>query len=268
MKPVIEARWDDSLTDDSANFYLSSSLAPAADNLNTIYLYNRIRGQMVDVAALGANQSASTKLHVKMYATLGGAAKSHPVGGGVTVNAKPIITASWVETGVYSASFAYTGSETTLYPVWQTTAGAELHSGSAITVNSFSAAADNAETQYVTTITNLKASYTRKEVARFRLYIRNKDWSPTVYTTSTTAANSVIIPSAYWRLHRIKDDLEIFEYGTGSTNHTKLSYDQSGSYFDLDMSMLEAGYAYGLKFIYEIHGNYHEQPDTFKFRVD
>jgi len=268
LRPALEARWDSALTDDSANFYLSSSLAPAADNLNTVYLYNRIRGQLVDVAALGASQSTSTKLHIKVYPTLGSSAKSHPIGGGVTVNARPIVTASWVEQGVYSASFAYSGSETTIYPVWQTTAGAELHSGSAITVNTFGGSADNAETQYVTSITNLKATYTRSETARFRLYIRNKDWSPTVYTTSTTAANSTIVPTGYWRLRRVKDDMTVFEYGTGSTNHTKMSYDQSGSYFDLDMSLLEKGYAYGLKFIYEINGNYHEQPDTFKFRVD
>ena len=30
-------------------------------------------------------------------------------------------------------------------------------------------------------------------------------------------------------------------YGTGSQNHTMLSYDKSGSYFDFDMSMLESG---------------------------
>jgi hypothetical protein len=47
-----------------------------------------------------------------------------------------------------------------------------------------------------------------------------------------------------------------------------MSYDQSGSYFDLDMSLLENGYAYGLKFIYKINGNYHEQAESFKFRVD
>ena len=39
-RPVIEARWDSTLRDDRTNFYFSSSRAPAADNLNTIYFYN------------------------------------------------------------------------------------------------------------------------------------------------------------------------------------------------------------------------------------
>ena len=38
-RPYIEARWDSSIKDDRSNFYYSSSLAPAVDNLNTLYLY-------------------------------------------------------------------------------------------------------------------------------------------------------------------------------------------------------------------------------------
>jgi len=268
LRPSIEARWDSSKKDDSANFYASSSLASAADNLNTIYLYNRVRGQLADVAALGGSQSSSTKLHLKVYPALGGTAKTLPAGGGVASANDNTVTGSWVETGIYSASFAFTGSEATIYPVWAKTDGTELHTGSAITVKSHSASNNNVETEYVTTITNLKSSYTQDETARLRLFIRDKNWSPTIYTKATAALDSTIVPSAYWKLFRVKDDFVIFDYGTGSINHTKLSYDISGSYFDFNMSMLEKGYAYGLKFIYKINGNYHEQPETFKFRVD
>ena len=41
-RPHIEARWDSSIKDDRRNFYYSSSLAPAVDNLNTLYIYNNI----------------------------------------------------------------------------------------------------------------------------------------------------------------------------------------------------------------------------------
>jgi len=63
------------------------------------------------------------------------------------------------------------------------------------------------------------------------------------------------------------DEKDVISYGTGSLNHTRLSYDVTGSYFDLDMKMLETGYAYGIKFVYYINGAYQEQPETFKFRV-
>ena len=47
-----------------------------------------------------------------------------------------------------------------------------------------------------------------------------------------------------------------------------MSYDRDGNYFDLDMSLFEPDYAYGIKFIYNVNGNYHEQPEVFKFRVE
>ena len=52
-RPLIEARWDSRVTDNRENFYYSSSLAPAADNLNTLYLYNYIRGRLVNIPTVG-----------------------------------------------------------------------------------------------------------------------------------------------------------------------------------------------------------------------
>ena len=49
-KPVIEARWNSARKDDRGNFYYSSSLAPALENLNTIYLYNYVRGQLKNMS--------------------------------------------------------------------------------------------------------------------------------------------------------------------------------------------------------------------------
>ena len=49
-----------------------------------------------------------------------------------------------------------------------------------------------------------------------------------------------------------------------------MSFDESGSYFDLDMNMLEPGYAYAIKLAY-YNGSistWVEQSETFKFRVE
>ena len=51
--PRLEARWDSSIRDDSANFYVSSALAPELDNVNTIYLYNYVRGQLQNIPTIG-----------------------------------------------------------------------------------------------------------------------------------------------------------------------------------------------------------------------
>ena len=64
------------------------------------------------------------------------------------------------------------------------------------------------------------------------------------------------------------DNIEAVSYGTGSSLHTQLSYDVSGSYFDLDMSLLQPGYMYGVKLAYYVNQDWVEQSEIFKFRVD
>ena len=44
------------IKDDRSNFYYSSSLAPAEDNLNTIYLYNNIAGRLKNIPAVGTGE--------------------------------------------------------------------------------------------------------------------------------------------------------------------------------------------------------------------
>jgi hypothetical protein len=64
----------------------------------------------------------------------------------------------------------------------------------------------------------------------------------------------------------------VIGHDTGSTNNaaTQLSFDVSGNYFDLDMSMLEEGYSYkiGLAYYNGSVGSWIEQQETFKFRVE
>jgi len=78
-----------------------------------------------------------------------------------------------------------------------------------------------------------------------------------------------IIEDAYYRVYRVIDNLPIVPFGTGSTNNqfSRLSYDVSGNYFELDTSFLEPGYAYGIQFAYYLQGTYAEQPQTFKFKI-
>ena len=64
--------------------------------------------------------------------------------------------------------------------------------------------------------------------------------------------------------------MEIIPFGTGSSNKnfTRMSYDLSGNYFEVDTDFLEAGYSYGIQLAYYLDGQYREQPEVFKFRVD
>ncbi len=183
-------------------------------------------------------------------------------GGGVT----EIIGGLTADTGIYTASFALDTTASVIYDVWLT-GSTQFYTGS-IAVKSFTATVENPNSVYNTSIVNLKPSYSTKETARFRFFVRKQNWSPTIYNKATETLNSEVISSAYYRIFRISDNYEVIPYGTGSEQHTKMSYDQSGSYFDLDMSMLQKDYAYGLSLAYYLNGKYVEQPEVFKFRVE
>ena len=53
-----------------------------------------------------------------------------------------------------------------------------------------------------------------------------------------------IIKNLFYKITRIQDGYEVIPYGTGSKEHTKVSYDTDGNYFNLDMELLEKEYAY------------------------
>jgi len=281
-RPHVEARWDSSTKDDRGNFYSSSSLMGVLDNLNTIYLYNNVRGQLKDIPNIGKYDP----IYVALYTSASGGdqfttasvynLKGSGSGLQQAVGNENLITGGWAASGTYSASFALTTTASTIYDRWYSgSAGTALgsltvyHTG-AIDTQQVSASLINPTPQYASKITNLKSVYTRNETPKLRLFVREKDWSPNLYVKATSQVKPKIIEDAYYKVYREIDNLTVVDYGTGSVNlgYTRLSFDISGSQFDFDMSLLERGYSYGIKFVYYINGQYHEQPETFKFRVE
>ena len=251
-RPSLEARWDSSKGDDRGNFYASSSLATATENSNNIYLYNNIRGQLRNIPDIGTGA-----VYVNYYASLGA----------TTAINTTAVTGGYVDTGIYSASTVLDTTSSTVYDVWFS-GSTQYHTGSAITVKTFASADYNPDSQYVINVTNLLPSYATTDKSRIRLYIRDKGWSPTIYTTATAAISTKIVEKVYYSVKRVVDNLEVIPYGTGSSLETLMSYDTSGSYTDLDFSNFEKGYQYEITFRLYLQGRYIEPTDTFKFRVD
>ena len=283
-KPKLEARWDSSLKDQRGNFFYSSSLAPASDNLNTIFLYNYVRGKLRNIPNIGTDS-----IYVSVFS--GSSDNSAPFGSALEMVADGthvrdtnlfVITGSHVSTGIYKCSFAFTGSSDleTIYDVWfsgsstildASTATIQLHTGS-IEPKSFEASNINPSGKYVVSMPNLKETYSSAETERFRLYVRNKNWSPNIYTKTQLTPETLIIESASYQVTRTIDNKVVIPYGTGSNdnNYSMLSYDISGNYFDLDLSMLESGYTYALQYSFyeDSVSSYRQQPYLFKFRVE
>jgi len=313
-RPVVEARWNDAVKDDRGNFYFSSSLAPGIDNMNTIYLYNYVRGTLKEIPGLGDAKNIAVSIYSGsvggFYSDQGGgdgdnvAPSNYPVSGTTSENTGSVqvlsavaadnyppgdtdsinylvVTGGIVSAGIYSASFAFTGSELlkTIYDVWFTGSDHTTVSANNATTQYFTgtiaphtlkATTTVAKPIYYLNITNLKGKYRSDETARFNLYVRNKNWNPTIYTMANAVPESTTIVSASYRVFRTLDAYDAISYGTGSDLHTQLSYDVSGNYFDMDMNLLEPGYTYGLKFAFydsELSA-WTEQPEVFKFRVE
>ena len=270
-KPCIEARWDSATKDDRGTFFFSSSLATADENLNTLYFYNYFRGQLRNIPAVGTGN-----IYLSIYsgsaddsAPFGSRLEMVPDGTHVRSALATVVTGGYVSAGIYSASFATTGTLTTLYDVWHDNAGVEYHTGT-IKPEALDGSATAPDNTFASNITNLKNVYRGDETARFRVYTRQKDWSPTIYTKATAQAEVNIVESGSYEIYRVVDDLKVIPYGTGSLLHTQMSFDAAGSYFDLDMEMLEKGYMYGIKLAFYNNsvGSWVEQPETFKFRVE
>ena len=263
-RPVIEARWNSATTkDDRGNFYYSSSLAPASDNLNIIYLYNYVRGSLTNIPVIGTGS-----IFVSLYS--GSADNSIPSGSVLSIcNSKTVATGGYVSTGIYSCSVCMPSSSMdTLYDVWHS--GTTQFFTGTISPTLLQATQTISKPVYYCNITNLRSKYRGDEKARFNLYVRDKNWSPTIYTVASSTPDSTTIISASYRVFRVMDAFEAIPYGTGSDLHTQMSYDVSGNYFDFDMATLEAGYSYqiGLSYYNDSIGDWAEQPQAFKFRVE
>ena len=313
-RPCIEARWDSSIKDNAGNFNYYSPLIPVCENINTIYFYNIVDGQLKTIPALPSNQifvslysassdSAFTEKHsgaripspgqgtdylrAGTKLALKSASCSNWVrDGGTAMKGIPVASNSATEAtggqtqtpGIYSCSIALTASDNSaelnrLWAVWhaQNTSGARIEFYTAsITPRIIKPYSNNYQGRYVTSCPSLRGNYYKNENARFRFFIREKNWNPTVFVQATAEPKTKIIEDAYYRVYRVADNLPVIDYGTGSTsnNYSRLSYDISGNYFDLDMSGLQPDYAYGVKLAYYLNGTYVEQPESFKFRVE
>ena len=279
-RPVIEARWNSVRRDDRGEFYYSSSLATGDDNRNVLFFYNYIRGRLTDIPAVGKG-----KISVSLYS--GSSDNSVPSGsqlklsvtddsydGGVKTAADLNATGGWYKTGIYTCSLAITSSSQdfaplTIYDVWHS--GTTQYFTGAMQTKRFSGHSDIRDPIYYLNITNLRTRYYPSDRnVRFNLYVREKNWSPTIYTKATATAPSVSIMSASYRIFRTLDGYEAVKYGTGSNFSTGLSHDVSGNYFDFDMQLLEPGYEYAFKFAFydpELK-SWNEQDEKFKFRVE
>lgn len=271
-KPYIEARFDSSIQDDRLNLITSNPALTAAQNSKTIYYHNYVNGVLTDLDTspkfiLAVDQALTTS------AVFAKTSDHNATGSGA--NAEEITSDKVPNTtGVYSATFkiANNTNKTFLYEKWFKADGTLLrgHPSNPLTVgikNYYDIV--NQDSNYVVNILNLQNSYRQEDQVKFRIYTRKKSRNPNVYTVASSKASVDNIKEGWYKIVRVADNLEVIGYSTGSSpSHSKLSYDVSGSYFDLDMGILEKNYLYEISLLRKDQNRYVELQEKFRFRVD
>jgi len=245
--PALEARWESTVKDSRGEFYFSSNNLSSTDNNQNIYFYNKVNGSLKDLP----NNSVPV---VSIYNSSGS-----------------LLTASLpstkVKTGTYRCVFAITGSsEEELKDVWFS--GSIGYYTGSINALTRSFADTFVEPEYVLALNNLKASYKNIEKPSLRIFIREKDWSPNFYKVATKEIETKTLKNLYYKVYRIVDNFTIIDYGIEPIAYSLASFDKNGNYIELDMSMFEKGYAYGIKFML-LNGDIKtEFQNVFRFKVE
>jgi hypothetical protein len=236
-KPVIEARWDSQTTDHRKTFL--------SDVSNNIYLYNEVRGQLTNL---------DDPVTVKFYEELGG------------TEITSTTTVTNPETGVYEAEVTLTTAASTIYDVWSEN-GTEVVTGS-ITVLSQAPTGTPSVNDLVVSVLNNQDVHSAGQTSRFYFYIREKDWSPNIYTVATSRPDSKVYENLKFKISKVVTDEVIFDYNM-TDGSTTLSYDSNGNFFDLDISLLEPNYVYEIKLaLFNVMTkSYQELPFKHRFRV-
>ena len=202
QKPVIEARWDDSRKDQRGSFILSSSVLSSENRLSVAFYTASSGGAPIGVRAIVTD--------------ITGAATTAVEAGKLIENGNEI-------TGIYTASFATTSSFSELNDVWHS-GSTEFFTGS-FKPTSYKLLLEDRTEPYMSKITNLSSLYSTDDKPVFRVFVRPKRWQPTIYSVASVEIENTIIEDAYYKVFRIEDNLEVIPLGTGSTNHTRMSYD-------------------------------------------
>ena len=279
-RPSIEARYDLSIKDDRLNLVTASPVLTNAQNQKTIYYHHYVNGVLADLPApplfsLTVDKELTTSA---IFAVNSANIATSSVVTGENITSEKVDNT----TGIYSATFkiANNTGKSFLYEKWWTTNGGlneqtgllRGHSTNPSTVkikNYYDNLVSDLESQYLANITNLKESYMQQEQVRFRIYTRRKNRNPNIYTVATNKASVDNIREGWYKISRVVDNVEIIGYSTGSSpSYSSLSYDVSGSYFDLDMSLLEKGYSYEIGLLRKDQNRYVELQEKFRFRVD
>ncbi len=251
FKPRIEVMYDDSVQDDKGRMLLGSN------RNNKIYFYNVDNGIVSDFT--------NPRL-TEIYFDVRKSGSSLTSTSSILLNG----TASRITSGVFTSSnINLTGSE-----AYYSTSKFVLswYSGS---TNIFSEYVEAHDKSYVSLLTddnliinckNLKKEYSNKSVARFDLFLRER-YPNYAFSSGNENLKSIILPNMWYSVRDYVDDNENYRIVPFDDSCTKISYNVSGNYFNLDMSIFNINRVYSVDLKYKINDQTLLMNSAFTFLV-
>lgn len=236
--PYVEARVNDCVRDDRVNMQFSRT--------GSLWLYNIVGGLYQDLPASLVTVAVSDA-------------------SGVLVQ----LTASRTQIGVYSASFAlpsasYSGSA--FYDAWGSGSFSFL-TGTFRFVTSGPTQAIS-QRQVTARIRNLNDEYFPEDVAIFEVLFRRKPHAVPVFQTASLGPQTpLVIEKAYYAIVNDSTQERVVPFGTGSADHTRLSYGEAGNSFKFFMRNLHRGNVYRIVFLVNEQGHQQVVDNGLRFKV-
>jgi len=120
----------------------------------------------------------------------------------------------------------------------------------------------------VSVISDLKPVYNSYEDVTLHLTVRSKDYNPATVVAAPSVSPGTVLMDAYYRVVNEGTGEVVVPYGTGTTKFTKLSWNDTGNYFNINMASLPTGTLMRFDFLYNISGTTTSIPgDNFTFRI-
>lgn len=245
--PTLQAAWESVVKDDRNNFFFKSDNLSNTDNTQNIYFYNRVNGKLKNIY-----NNPQLYLRVK---------------DSNNIDMITAVTASNPLPGVYKASVILTGSaDEEVYDLWYS--GSYTYYSGSIDAKIRTFDDTYIQNDFIFTLNNLKKSYKSYEKPAIRIFAREKNWSPNIYTVANNSINTLTFNNLYYKVSRVIDDFVVIDYGINPIAYTKCSYDKNGNYFDLDMQIFEPGYMYKIDLMLLEEEIKKEVISSFYFKVE
>lgn len=236
--PYIEARASDYVRDDRMNMQWGRA--------GNLYLYNLVGGQFQDLP--GDPPTVTISDASGALVQLSSSRGSFP--------------------GIYSASLtlptgSYSGS--LFFDSWGS--GSFAFSTGSFFLSSTGVTQTVSQNPLTARIRNLSDEYSSDEVAVLDVLFRRRPHTLPVLQTASLGAVPYIVERAYYAIENDSTRERVIPFGTGSEQHTRLSYGGSGNSFSLRMRNLHAGNVYRIVFLVVEQGRTQVIDGGIKFKV-